>query len=241
MSSPFGPFKRKLGSLLLTPSRQETTALMHQGYITMAKYTSFGDNWKLEKQDGDVIAYTTAVPGSDFRAYKIEAIVESTLAGIVAHQKDAANFPKWMDGIKSSECFKETDDSYYTHNIAPAPWPVKDRDSVIESLISQDPETLEVNIRFTNKNDLIKPLKGHERVASVNGEWIFTPIYENDAYTGKVKLAYINHANPGGKVPGWLANNFAIDVPFNTIRALVKMVKEPVYQNAKSNFIKEPE
>ncbi|MCG8668457.1 MAG: START domain-containing protein [Pseudomonadales bacterium] len=206
----------------------------------MARHTSFGDNWKLEKKDSEVSAYTTTVPGSEFRAYKIEAIAESTLTGIIAHQKDAANFPKWMDGVKSSECFKDTGDAYYTHSIAPAPWPVKDRDSVVESLITQDPDTLEVNIRFTAKNELRKPVKGCERVATINGEWIFIPILENGNATGKVKVAYINHVNPGGKVPGWLANNFAIDVPFNTIKGLLKVVKEPQYQKATMDFIKEP-
>ena len=206
----------------------------------MARHTSFGDNWKLEKKDSEVSAYTTTIAGSDFRAYKIEAIAESTLAGIIAHQKDAANFPKWMDGVKSSECFKDTGDAYYTHSIAPAPWPVKDRDSVVESLITQDPDTLEVNIRFTSKNDLRKPVKGCERVADIDGEWIFTPIMENGSATGKVKVAYINHVNPGGKIPGWLANNFAVDVPFNTIKGLLKVVKEPQYQQATMDFIKEP-
>lgn len=206
----------------------------------MATHTSFGDNWKVEKQDSEVTAYTTTVPGSDFRAYKIEAIVESTLAGIVEHQKDAPNFHKWMDGIKKSECFKDTGDAYYTQSLAPAPWPVKDRDSVVESFITQDPETLVVNIRFNHANHLRSPTKGCERVSMINGEWIFTPIIENGQATGKVKLEYLNHVNPGGKVPGWLANKFAVDAPFNTIKALLKVVKEPQYQNAKLDFIKEP-
>ncbi|PIE41275.1 MAG: hypothetical protein CSA49_04240 [Gammaproteobacteria bacterium] len=206
----------------------------------MAKHTSFGDNWKLEKQDSEVKAYTTTVPGSNFRAYKIEAIAESTLAGLIAQQKDAASFSKWMDGVKTSECFKDTGDTYYTHSIAPAPWPVKDRDSVVESIITQDPETLEVNIRFRAKNELMKPAKGCERVADINGEWIFTPIMDNGNATGKVKVYYINHVNPGGKVPGWLANNFAVDIPFNTIKGLLRTVKEPRYQSATIDFIKEP-
>ena len=42
----------------------------------MARHTAFGDNWKLEKKDSDVQAYTTSVPGSDFRAYRIEAEVD---------------------------------------------------------------------------------------------------------------------------------------------------------------------
>lgn len=209
-------------------------------YTTMAIHTSFGDNWKLEKQDKEVSAYTTRIKGSDFRAYKIEAIAESTLSGLIAHQKDAENFPKWMDGVKSSELFKDTGEAYYTHSVAPAPWPVKDRDSVVESVISQNPDTLEVNIRFTSQNHLKPPLKGCERVAAIDGEWIFTPVREAGEATGKVRVLYINHVNPGGKIPGWLANNFAVDVPFNTIKGLIKAVKEAKYQNVVLDFIKEP-
>ena len=206
----------------------------------MAKHTAFGDNWKLQKKDKDVQAYTTQVAGSDFLAFKIEAIAESTLAGLVAQQKDAANFSKWMDGVKSSELFKDTGDAYYTHSVAPAPWPVKDRDSVVESIISQDSESLEVNIRFTAQNHLRPAKKGCERVADVNGEWIFTPLIENGIHNGRVKVIYLNHVSPGGKIPSWLANNFAIDVPFNTLKSLIKTSNLQPYQQARFDFIVEP-
>ncbi|MCG8315067.1 MAG: START domain-containing protein [Pseudomonadales bacterium] len=206
----------------------------------MAKHTSFGDNWKLQKNDKDVQAYTTEVAGSDFLAFKIEAVAVSTLAGLVAQQKDARNFSKWMDGVKTSELFKDTGEAYYTHSIAPAPWPVKDRDSVVESIISQDPESLDVNIRFSAQNHLRPAKKGCERVAAVNGEWIFSPLFENGKHHGKVKVTYLNHVSPGGKIPSWLANNFAIDVPFNTLKGLIKTVNLAPYQQANFDFIVEP-
>lgn len=207
----------------------------------MAKFTSFGENWKKEKHDKEVTLYTTSVPGSLFKAYKVEAEFTTTLTALAAHQKDADNYINWMDGLKSSELVEDTGETYCTHSIVPAPWPVKDRDSIVTSSISQDPDTLEVYIRFQHDNNRLPPQKGCERVEMVNGEWIFTPIMENGQFTGRVKLSYINHVNPGGKIPSWLANNFAIDVPFKSIKSLVKDVQQAKYQQAELDFIKEPE
>ena len=120
----------------------------------MTRFTNFGNNWKLEKKDKNVQAYTTAVSGSDFRAYKIEA-VESSLAALVAQQKDALNHLRWMEGISSSELVNDAGDSYFTYaQVKTPPWPIKDRDSVVESSISQDKDTLEVYIHFRSNNEL---------------------------------------------------------------------------------------
>lgn len=200
----------------------------------MTTHFAQASDWKLEKQASGVTAYTAEVAKSNFRAYRVEAAMKSTLSGMIALQKDAPSFPQWMDGVKSSKLIKEEGPSYFTQTLAPAPWPVKDRDSVVCSTISQDSTSKIITINFESQNELVPLQKGCERVASVKGFWEFTPSLE-----GMLKLVYSSHVNPGGNIPGWLANKFAIDVPFNTILNMLKVIQSPKYQQAVIEGIEE--
>lgn len=177
-------------------------------------------DWKLEKQSQGVTAYTREVAGSDFREFKVETTVNATVDALVAMQRDVKNHPKWIDSVKTAELIKEDDDNYYTHTVADAPWPVKNRDSAVRNAISRNDDS-SVTIAFNSDNSLAPTKKGCERVGGVKGSWQFNP--KGD---GTVDVIYSAHIDPGGNIPAWLSNKFSIDVPFNTIKALAKTIKK---------------
>lgn len=177
-------------------------------------------DWKLEKEGQGVTAYTRGVAGSDFREFKVETTIDTTVDALIAMQRDVKNHTKWIDSVKTAELIKEDADNYYTHTVANAPWPVKDRDSAVRNAITRHDEN-SATIAFTSDNSLAPTKKGCERVGAVKGTWQFTSVGN-----GKVDLIYSAHIDPGGNIPAWLSNKFSIDVPFNTIKALVKLVKK---------------
>jgi len=177
-------------------------------------------DWKLEKNGQGVTAYTREVSGSDFREFKVETTIDTTVDALIAMQRDVKNHPKWIDSVKTAELIKEDADNYYTHTVADAPWPVKNRDSAVRNTIARNDDS-SVTIEFYSDNDLAPVKKGCERVGAVKGSWQFNPAGDN-----KVDLIYSAHIDPGGNIPAWLSNKFSIDVPFNTIKSLVKMVKK---------------
>ncbi|OUR94911.1 hypothetical protein A9Q81_14175 [Gammaproteobacteria bacterium 42_54_T18] len=177
-------------------------------------------NWKLEKEGKGVTAYTREVAGSNFREFKVEASVETTVDALIAMQRDVKNHPKWIDSVKTAELIKEDADNYYTHTVANAPWPVKNRDSAVRNCISRN-EDNSATIEFYSDNDLAPTKKGCERVGAVKGSWQFNP-----ADNGKVDIIYSAHIDPGGNIPAMISNKFSIDVPFNTIQSLVGLVKK---------------
>ncbi|OUS26874.1 hypothetical protein A9Q99_16805 [Gammaproteobacteria bacterium 45_16_T64] len=176
-------------------------------------------DWKLEKQSQGITAYTRAFAGSDFREFKVETTIATTVDALIKMQRDVKNHTQWIDSVKTAELIKEDADNYYTHTVANAPWPVKNRDSAVRNTISRTDG--DATIDFQSDNSLAAVKKGCERVGAVTGSWQFNAVDDKN-----VAVIYSAHIEPGGKIPAVLANKFSIDQPFNTIKSLVKHVKK---------------
>ena len=184
--------------------------------------------WTLNRNDKDAMAYSQLDKSNGLQVCRVVADMEASLNALVAIQRDAANYPKWMDGVKSSSILREDDHFYITHTLVPSPWPVKDRDSVVRSDITQQ-EDGAVRIDFAAVPTEVPAQKGYERVQNVQGYWVFTP-----QQGGKTRLEYVVMVDPGGKLPTWLVNKFALDVPYQSIKAMHKLAKDARYRSAKS-------
>lgn len=176
-------------------------------------------DWKPEKSSRGIKAFTRTIKGSNFREFKVEMQIDASIDSLIAMQRDVKNHPSWNDGVAKAKLLKEEEDSYCVHVVANAPWPVKDRDSAVCNIIKREEHS--ATISFRSDNDLAPIQKGCERVRSVEGSWQFDEL-EN----GKVQIVYIAHIDPGGNIPSLVANKFAIDVPFNTVKAITKAVKK---------------
>ena len=198
--------------------------------------TGIDKSWNLEKDAKGVKIYTRAVVGSDFKAYYGITEVGARLATLIALLKDVSTHPKWFDGVIKGENFEDSEPhSYFTHTFAKTPWPVKDRDTVTQTVIKQDEDNLSVICDFSAYPTKRPNHKKYTRIEKLKGQWRFIP---NEK--GKVTIEYETHVEPGGKIPSVLANHFAIDAPFNTLVGLVNMVDKGVHKSAGYEFIKEP-
>lgn len=186
-----------------------------------------GAAWELQRNDEEAMAYSRIDKASGLQICRVETVMKASLNALVALQRDAAQIPKWMDGVKSSTVVREADDYYITHTLVPSPWPVKDRDSVVRSDVHQQDDGTVV-IEFASVPDVVPPQKNHERVQNVKGCWRFTPLRD-----GKTRVEYEVMVDPGGKLPAWLVNRFALDVPYNSIKIMHRVVRDPRYQKAK--------
>lgn len=187
-----------------------------------------GAAWELQRNDEQAMAYSHIDKATGLQVCRVETVIKASLNALVALQRDAAQIPKWMDGVKSSSIVREADDYYITHTLVPSPWPVKDRDSVVRSDIRQlDDGT--VIIDFASVEGVVPPQKTHKRVQNVKGSWCFAPLQD-----GKTRVEYEVMVDPGGKLPAWLVNRFALDVPYNSIKSMHRMVRDPRYQQARS-------
>lgn len=199
--------------------------------------TGHTDNrhWKQVKDESGIKVYQAPVSGSDYDEYKLETIIDATLSALVAINSDAPYMHHWMDSMESNLQVSGDEQRYVTHTKTKVPWPAKNRDAVVETWIEQHPETLQVTMTFHSRDNIVPVSKDYERVNLVKGVWVFTP----QAH-GRTHVVYQNHAEAGGKIPGWIANMFGVDVPFKSVKNMIKELKKDRYRGAKKAFIQEP-
>lgn len=191
--------------------------------------------WELEKveEDYQLKIYTREVGNSDLKEFKGEMFVDAKLSTIVALLNDDKAAPEWMNKCENFEVLERLEDNHLIiYFVNGAPWPVSDRDAVISSKLTQDPESLAVRIDVKALTGYLPKNDDYVRIPRMIGFWEFIP-----QASGKVLVRYQVHAEPGGSLPAWLANSVVVDTPYNTMTNMLEMLKREKYITAEIPYI----
>ena len=196
---------------------------------------SWAGDWKeaTYDKDDDIRVYTRSVKDSDMNAFRAVTHVRSTLTAPIALLQDTDRTHDWVFNCKAMALIEELNDKeavYYM--VTEMPWPVKNRDSISQTTISQDPSTGVVRVDITARNDVFPENDDHIRIRRMDGYWQFAP--QGD---GVIEVTYEAHADPGGGLPSWLVNSFVVDAPLNTLRGFRKLISDEAYQTAQRPYI----
>lgn len=191
--------------------------------------------WELAKDDtkNGIQVFTRVVEGSPLKEFRGVAKVPASISGAVSLVNNHAAGSEWIHDckeIKTLDRPNDTESVFYM--VTAAPWPVKDRDSVIQSQLTQDSESLVARIDMAIKNDVMDKKKGRVRITEMHGSWVFTPV---DANT--TEITYQAHADPAGSLPNWLVNSLVVDMPYNTLKNMQTKVLEEQYLNVEMDSI----
>jgi hypothetical protein len=202
-------------------------------FVSMILLWTPAFGWELQKNSQNIMIYTRTVEGSAIKEFKGTTKIKSNLSAFLGLLSDSKACPKWIHQCKFSKVLKViSQNERLNYNITDLPFPVTDRDIVIHSKVSQDPKTKTVTVRLINKRNYKKPVSGLVRVEKLSGYWKFKPLGN-----GYVQVTYQVHSEPGGSLPNWLINSGAVDMPFETLKNLKRII--PSYQNSKFDLIKE--
>jgi len=183
--------------------------------------------------DDDIRVWTRHVKGSDMKAFRGVTVLESTVTAPIALLQDVKRANEWVFNCKAMDLIEElssTNAIYYT--VTSMPWPVKNRDSISETTITQNPDTGAVLVTMSARNDIFPVNDDHIRVTEFEGTWLIEPLEGNN-----IRVTYEAHADPGGALPSWLVNSFVVEAPLNTLREFRKVVIEDQYQQATRSYI----
>lgn len=183
---------------------------------------------KQEEEDINLKIYTRQVEGSSLEEFKGEMLVKTELSAAAALLLDSQAAPQWMHQCERFDIEEQVDElSAVVYFINGAPWPVSDRDAVILTVMSQNPETLVLRADISTVKDLIPESDDYVRIPHMTGFWQFEP--KDD---GMVLITYQVHVDPGGSLPNWLANSVVVETPYYTMSNMVDMLKSEKYQQA---------
>jgi hypothetical protein len=179
-------------------------------------------DWKLKKQENGISVYLSDVPGSDFKAVKVDCDLNGTYAKLIAALINVTQFNKWIYNTKSSSIIKQNnplDFLYYSETKMPSP--LSNRDAIIHLKINTDSLPGFLIISGSGEPDSLPKVSGLVRVSHYKANWKVTMPSEKT-----IRISYILEIDPGGGIPGWIANSFVYKGPYNTFSNLAELLNK---------------
>ncbi len=204
--------------------------------FVLASFHSFTDEWTLKKVGEGVAVYNRDVDTSVVKELRAVTQLKTSLSSIISLLNDRDTYPKWVYRCEKSYMVKRISESeaVYYQNVV-APWPVDNRDFIVDVKVVQDPKTLVVIQTSACRPKFLPEVDGHVRITEFKASWVLTPLKN-----GIINCEYQLLVNPSGSVPAWMVNLAAIDGPYETTVHLREWVMKEKYQKAVFPFIKEP-
>ena len=108
--------------------------------------------WELKKNENGIEVYTRKAATGNLKELRVICELETSKAQLISTLEDIGNYNAWVYSNKKSVILKTiTPENIIYYTQSHLPWPIKDRDLVIELNITSDPQTL--NILAKSRND----------------------------------------------------------------------------------------
>lgn len=190
------------------------------------------NNWQLAKNGDGIQVFTRDTPGSDFKSFKATARLDAPLASVIAVMNTPASCMQWVHGCEQAYNLKILSfNDRFAYSINNLPWPVEDRDYVLEIKTQSDPKTGDVIIRMHTVNDMKPVSPDFVRVTNADTFYRFHAVDANHT-----DVTWIQHTDPNGALPSWLVNRLLVDIPYESLRKLNKLVSSARYQGYQLDY-----
>ena len=190
--------------------------------------------WELvqeaSQRDG-VTTWTRKVEGFTLKAFKGRIEVPYSMLVVMAVIADVDRFPEWVFQCDEARLMPEIDNNVaYVH--IKGIWPVNDRDVVTETEAVQDPDTLAITLKTEATGGLYPPQEGTVRIPALDNVFFLEPLED-----GWTRLTFDTFVDPGGYIPGWLANLVAVRAPRDTLNGMYELMADPQYHIASTEAL----
>ncbi|MDP9140729.1 MAG: START domain-containing protein [Pseudomonadota bacterium] len=191
--------------------------------------------WKRVKSQDGIEVFSRPVAGSPFNSLRGVMRVNASLNAVVSLLRDYEARPAWDSLCAESRVLQSisaTGELVYLHD--DLPWPVTDRDMVMEVKWSQDPVSRVVTMQATAVNGGVPENADRIRLTQAVNSWVLTPLEG-----GIVEVSAEAHLDPAGPLPSWLINYLAKDAPYNSLQKIRELIKNEKYARSKLAFVSE--
>jgi len=180
------------------------------------------EQWELSKDDNGIKVYTANMPNSNFKSVKVECILEGTIDKLVAVLKNVDGNKHWVYNTKQTHLVKNISDHEFIYYAETSlPWPLRNRDMVINMLFDQDNAAHTMTVKATGVKDEAPEQDGKVRVPYFNGLWEVTTTDDQH-----ISIHYRLSVDPGGSVPAWAYNMFVSKGPYKTFNNLAGLLRK---------------
>ena len=206
-------------------------------YTLMVAYS-----WELQKEADGIKVFTKSMEDSDYLAYRGVTIVDGSVSALVAILYDTERAPEWLHDCSFGVTLEEvTFENNYVFETYSLPFPFTDRQLIIHSQLTYDGknarlESVEANTFCLNREDTrCREVKEMNLVVVSRSRGHYELTY---LAPYKTRVIWEQHIESGGSLPTWLVNASVVDIPFNSLKRLQILVKDPRYKNQTMNSIR---
>ncbi len=177
--------------------------------------------WVLRKNKNNIELYARFPEESRFKEVKATCVFAAQIPDLVKTVLDVESYPDWVSNIKEGRTLKKTSDiEYINYYIADFPWPLKDRDVILNTTLVQEEDLSTVYIELEGRGTFIAERENIIRIQNIHAYWYFIP-----EPSGMVRVSYQMLVDPGGNIPVWLINKFLIEGPYQNLYHLRELME----------------
>jgi hypothetical protein len=176
-------------------------------------------SWELKKNENGIAVYTRKAATGNLKELRVLCELDATKAELIGILQNIANYNAWVYSNKKSVVLKtETPQKIIYYTISHLPWPIKDRDLIVELNISSAADVL--NVQAKSIPNYLPANNSYIRVPYSLATWKVTQAPNN-----KLKVDYSFSVDPGGSIPAWLVNATLTIGPYNSFVKLRDVLK----------------
>jgi len=194
----------------------------------VAFFQSFGEhgNWEKVKTEDGVAVYEKKISGKlAFRGVGEIAGDPSKLIGVL---ENPVRWKHWIDNFKSGRLLEKKSDFHKVfYQSFDSPFPVSDRDLVYESKISSAGEGRTVRVEMRSVRHALAPKTVGVRVKLTYASYRIEVLGKE-----RMKVTFETMSDPGGAIPGFMANWATRSYPVTLFEGLRAEMKRPDQKEA---------
>lgn len=180
-------------------------------------------SWHEIAREAGIVVFTKEHRRISLPSFRAVGHVDASLFQVMAVLEDAESFPQWVERCaESRQLLRTSPTSGVLYSRTKVPWPVSDRDVVLDVKFDYDRDAGEVLSRFRAiEYPGVPEVDGVVRMPRLVGYVRLKAVSAT-----RTKVTYEVNADPGGLIPGWLAKMVSREIPLKTIKALRRRVLE---------------
>ena len=182
---------------------------------------SANNRWELEMEKEGIRVYTQLEENSPYKQVKVITTINAPMERVIEILLDFNDYDDWMKDVDESYLLNKADSNYYVYIHEDASWPMQNRYHV--SRMSIQKALSKAKLRFQSVPNFIEKRTDAIQIKQAEGHW------ELESRTAhQCTLEYVLIQNPGGHVPAWMTNLYAVENPFNTVNTLKHLAEESI-------------
>jgi len=175
--------------------------------------------WELKKNENGIEVFTRKAAKGNIKELRVVCELDATKVQLINMLEDISDYNSWVYSNKKSTVLKTITPQniiYYTESHLP--WPIKDRDLIIELNITPTPDVLSIVAKSLPA--YLPQNNNYIRVPYSLAQWKVTQAPNN-----KLKVDYTFSVDPGGNIPSWIVNATLTIGPYNSFLKLKEILQ----------------